>query len=544
MGATEPTFNFTDSLSRLRDDEDLLADKKPLLKKMQDHMSQAITRLCMKPERGGNPFVFVCLSDKMHYLRSELGGRDFRTAATDSVAYYWSPDFMEALSGQDVAHTMTICRHEVYHNVFFHTLEERRAGRRRDVWAVVIDYMVNATIEKEEIEVSKVSKRDIKNLWKIQLPWPDPEKGDRDKNGDLFTKTMTPCSISTYLKYIDGSLESIPEPLVYTDLTALDYSLDSLYDLIIQAMKKSPRRCKESNGGCGALSMDPKTGKPVNPGPYPPEACQKCGAMPGDDGFGTDDGGSGLPKGGFDSHDLPSKKTKQQISDETVRAAEAARSISRGTLPAGIEALLGELDEPELQPRDLMVNALHRRVMDEGMNNDWTRMRRRPTYLYRSDPKTGKVTRGPRLWRPKTYELFPRWLAAVDTSGSMSDADIADGVKELKIVASSVGACEGTMVPMDSKPYWDQAVKIESDADLKRFKPVGRGGTVFHDFFKELPDHYTELDMVVVITDGYIDNIPKEFAPPCQVIWVVVNNENFVPPFGRVCTLRQKGRPF
>jgi len=209
-----------------------------------------------------------------------------------------------------------------------------------------------------------------------------------------------------------------------------------------------------------------------------------------------------------------------------MRAADQASQM-RGSVPSEIEGMLGELKKPVLKFTDIVRSALLKKVQDAGLNNDWSRLRRR--YLQTS----------PRQYLPKRYMHKPRWLAMLDTSGSMGDDDMAYGISQLQVLGSNT---EGYIVPCDADPKWEQVTKVDGATPdkLKRTKISGRGGTVFDQFFRDFPKHLgTAFDVIIVLTDGDCGVVPVELRPPADVVWVLTrNNTGFRPSFGRVAPLR------
>jgi predicted metal-dependent peptidase len=255
--------------------------------------------------------------------------------------------------------------------------------------------------------------------------------------------------------------------------------------------------------------MDPKTGLPIKPGPYKANECQTCG---------TPFNGRGREM----DHHIDSKLSKQEVQEELNRAAEQVKAL-RGSLPGQIESLLKQLNNPQLKASDLIRNARFSFKLNQGNLNDYKRLRRRglgyETPLYQ--------------WKKKEYAS--EWVTLLDTSGSMSDADIANGVKELQLVG---GEGHGWIVPCDAEPHWNARVEVNSKTDIQRTKIVGRGGTVFDAFFKGLKEHFPKgFDSVIIITDGDCGNIDIKLKPPCEVVWVITNQRKFEPTFGRVCYL-------
>jgi len=127
----------------------------------------------------------------------------------------------------------------------------------------------------------------------------------------------------------------------------------------------------------------------------------------------------------------------------------------------------------------------------------------------------------------------------LDTSGSMSDNDISYAVSQLQVMGNGT---DGIVVPCDAAPRWDKATRIKKINDLKRTKVVGRGGTIFDDFFENFPKELgTDFDVIVILTDGYCGNIPIELKPPIPVVWVVTSDfREFKPSFGKVAPLRHE----
>lgn len=476
--------SFASGITRLKDPDNVAASPRQYLE-LQEKISSCMTRLFQFPKNGGNPFLFALAGPKPHYLVRELCGQKIDTAATDGKSFFWNPEFLASL---DVNAVQTVMSHESFHVLFYHCDPSRAAGKEPRKWNIAVDYVVNGVIEHDHVK----SGRDQKfKLWEGPLG--------------------NPITFQDYLAWVAGTKKDFGQgPNCFADPTMHGRSPESIYNDIIQAELSSPRRCKEHSGGCGALSIDPKTGQSTIPAPWDPDACQKCGAKPD---FGP---------GSLDAH-IPSGMTKDEVMGEMMRAAEQAAATGRGTAPAEIEAALSELKKPTLRPSDIIRHAFQRKAIDVGSKNDWKRLRRR------------QLAMTPRQFLPRKHDHFPKWVVLLDTSGSMSDQDIANGLKEMQACPKE---SEGWVVPCDAVPYWDQKTRVKNTQDLKRTKIVGRGGTVFDQFFRELPEKIgRDLDIVVIISDGDCGHIPAALRPQCDVLWVITNKREFKPSFGRVVQL-------
>ena len=485
--------------ARLTDPHGILDDDPQRLSKLQTHVSNCMTRMFQQPDRGGNPFLFALTVPRPHELLLEIPGlgMPFETAATDGKKYYWHPDFLEKLLAHELP---TVMQHEGYHTVFFHPMRMRAASPRYRNYAM--DYVVNACIEVDH----------------------DTTK----RKGELWGGNLgKPISIKDLLEHIDGKIEAFKEgePRIFADVSLHGRSPESIYDEIMKHVEKSPRKC----GTCGALSLDPKTGKPKGKGPcknrpkclHDGLCCPDCGVeispMNGE-GYGD-----GMPFP-MDAH-IDGKLTKQETQSDVMRAAQQATNM-RGSVPSDIEDYLGELMKPTLKFTDIVRSACLKKCQDSGMKNDWKRFRKR------------YIAATPRQYLPKRHSHKPRWLAMIDTSGSMSQDDITYGISQLKVLGSHT---EGFIVPCDASVDWKSVTMVKNLDDLKRTKIVGRGGTVFDDFFKEFPDHLgMEFDCVVIITDGDCGEVPIKLKPPLDVVWVITRKDRkeFKPSFGRVAPLR------
>jgi predicted metal-dependent peptidase len=491
---------MTMAYTRLSDPNKVAASPRQL-KDCQDKINACLTRLFRQPIAGGNPFLFALCGPKPHQLARRLGSMELGTAATDGKQFYWNPDFLESLSPEEVA---TVMSHESYHVLFFHCSPERAGGLDAFDWNIAVDYVVNATIETEHEKSGRNQK--FPNVW----------------TGPLGT----PITLQQYIEWIDGQRDNLPQPGCFADITVFGRSPESIYEQVRKAKMNSPRRCKEHAGGCGAMSIDPKTGLSTIAQPWDPNACQKCGAKPNE----------GQGPGSLDSH-LPPSQTREETLGDMMRAADQVRATARGEVPASIEEALGRLKKPELTARDIIKMAIAQKRADAGNINDWKRFRRRPSYIYTKDAN-GKYVPQHQLYTPKKHDYLPRWVCLMDTSGSMSDEDITNGVKELQLVAD---VAEGWIVPCDAKPYWDKATKVTGKTSLARTQVVGRGGTVFEEFFRDLPKQQfgDKIDLVIILTDGDCDQVPTKLMPQgADCLWIITNKRDFKPNFGRVAQLR------
>lgn len=505
--------------SRLSDPDQVGGDR---MEGLKSKISTVLTRLFAKPENGGHPFLFALAAAKDHQLKLKIPGlhMPFKTAATDGKKFFWNPDFLFSLN-EDQATVVML--HESFHVCFYHcsrmmAMENKRVAN----WAV--DYVVNGVIWQDHKTTNRKA-----DLW-----------GTAKDPGPLGS----PLSLSDLLAAIAGK-QDIPDGLhCFADETLYGRSPESIYDEIMAAMEKSPNKCKS----CGSVSMGKKKDrgagkkgeKQQGKGPGKGEKGEKQegdGEGEGEHSHGEDgegcggEGGEACPdcgsKGDMDSMDshITPVIDKAEIMSELMRAASTVKAMGRGSVPGAVEEALEHLMKPQLKFTDIIRSACARKVADAGLNNDWTRLRRR--YL---------VT-NPRQYLPRRHTHTARWLAMIDTSGSMQADDIQYGISQLQCL----GDTEGFVVPCDAAVAWDKVTEIKKATDLRGVKIVGRGGTVFDDFFANYKNKLgSDFDCIIVLTDGDCGTIPMNLRPKCDVVWVLTRPKtDYKPSFGRVAPLRQ-----
>ncbi|HEY8096862.1 MAG TPA: VWA-like domain-containing protein [Methylobacter sp.] len=497
--------------SRLKDPNGLVDGKR--LAALQEKLSSMMTRMVKKPENGGDPFLFSLTAPKQHYLADDMPGHrkdihtkepTFTTAATDGISYYWNPDFLEKL---DLNEGTFVLAHEAMHDALFHS--ERLQHAHPIIRAVAVDYVVNTIIVVFRKKHNSNAVNSVNSLWGRNLG--------------------TPITLKEFLDFIDGGYEMDKKPRVWLDESTYGRSPESIYAEIMKHWDSSPRKCPK----CSALSLDPKTRKPKPGKPCPDRpkcvheggCCDHCGAPPGQNGsWGMADD---FP-GSTDVH-IPSKATKSKIQTDLMRAAARARSISRGSVPSEVEDALGRLSKPVLKFTDIMMSDCLNKSREDGARNDYKRVRRR------------WISATPKQYLPHRVTTTLRWLALIDTSGSMGDEDIAFGISQLQILAAQ--GTEGIIVPCDATVKWNSATHVRNVRDLKRTKIVGRGGTIFDEFFRDFRKYLgSDFGTISVCTDGDCGIIPMNLRPPIPVNWVLTRQqpETWNQHFGRTLHLRNE----
>lgn len=446
---------------------------------LEEKISECLGKMARSTDKGGNPFFFTLAATKYHYLEDNIGIKGWETAATDGVIYIWHPNFLRKLDSNKVR---VVQMHESMHVICRHC--DRFEGKNPKLWRLATDYYVNYNIEKEYIDSKKIIVNKNPNGEAHEHPlW----------NGELGT----PISLNELKERIKSNHEN-PDQIIdekkakekrcCADISLVGKSADDIYNELYEQYKK-----------------------------YPPPVCDD----PNCDHDHSDDWEEGID--GLDEH-LPTKLTKREIQRQLMHAAETAKRM-RGNIPSDVVEELKHLQEPQLTWQDLCHRALARCKEKNGRLNNWTRFRKRGLSLG--------------VYIPTKMEFNGKILVLLDTSGSMSADDYTYGVSQLKALD---GHSSCWVVPTDATPHWDHAVEVKNANDLKNVKIVGRGGTVFDEFFRDYNSkmkRHGPFDLIIVITDGGFGSVDLALKPKCEVVWVATNSYDIKPPFGFTAPLRQ-----
>lgn len=281
---------------------------------------------------------------------------------------------------------------------------------------------------------------------------------------------------------------------------ALDYPINA--SLVESKIGKPPKM-----GGLGRICLDPERFPPTMT-PEEVYCLLKQGSGGGSSGGGSGESG----QQSMDAHGPADPNDPQRITAADVQQAANICKAMRGSLPAGIDRLLGELTRPSESPwrvlRALVVSSL--RGHDAST---WRRLNRR--LVVRGIGVPGRTAHG-----AGTIGIV------VDTSGSI-------GEEMLTLFGSHMAAIIEDARPKLVKIYWTDAEvhrvdEVASSTDLRNLltKPVpGGGGTDMREGVAAAEKD--KCDSVVVLTDGY--------TPFCDgatpVFWAITTTQ--VSPHGR-----------
>lgn len=478
-----------------------------IVAKCNDNIEKSMSVLSASPENNGNPLLFAYASGKPHILDGSRP-KSFRTAATDGSRFYWYPQFLAALSGLQ---TVTITKHENYHNLLLHP-EQMRSVQYPKAFNIAADLLVNAMIEREwaasDYGNSYVSE-DNHPLWSPPLGKPitlaelkEVFMEDKDELLENYKKKVEEIKKRRKLRELEersGRRHNCKEAdekerqKIEEDSKKFDPNDVNLkYTLVDKSLL-----------GRSALDIYKEIKE------WYKDLDEDLQDLLGE--FLSDE-------------HMPGDRSEEDAIKELLKAAGFAKNM-RGNMPGEVEALLKELSDPTIDLTEFIDQSIKKTLRDGGCKASYTKFKRR--FL------------GEEIYFPRYMRAIPQILVLLDTSGSMSDDDIAVGVSQ---VQQFIGKADLYIVPTDAAPHWDATSKVTKLSDFKRVDIKGRGGTVFDDFFKNYRyelRRFGHFDSIIVISDGYVGKVPREYTPPCDVGWVMTSPAEFDQYFGKPIYLQR-----
>lgn len=201
------------------------------------------------------------------------------------------------------------------------------------------------------------------------------------------------------------------------------------------------------------------------------------------------------------------------------QAIEAHQRV-HGAVPDSLWwAVRGELKEPQVPWARLLAGATRGGLIASGAD-DYSRSR--PSRHQQATPD---------VLRPALVARVARIAVVVDTSGSMSDPDLAGVLSEVRGILRTIGA-EVMIIPTDAAAHGCQ--QIWRTAEIKL---VGGGGTDMGAGLKAAAKLRPACDLAVVLTDG-ISSWPEQKPILCPIVVVLLGADHAsaltVPSWARV----------
>lgn len=269
--------------------------------------------------------------------------------------------------------------------------------------------------------------------------------------------------------------------------------------------------------------------------------CEKDGDDEGDHRGGN--GGTGQPRGGrgdigrdqFDEHDWEgteslTEKEKEDLEGRIIRALHQGNQLI-GKMGGNMPRELAELVQPEVPWKDVLRDMVKNICRGSG-DSSWRRFSRRHL--------------GSGIYLPQNIDHRVGCVVdCTDTSGSIGGLVIGKFMSEVKSI------CEEVMPEALHHIYWDAEVaghEIYSPGEYDQIDKLtevrGGGGTdpgCLPPYIKEkIINSGNQVDVIIVLTDGYFYAEGDWASLGVPVIWCVVDNKGFAAASGKTIHINSR----
>jgi len=194
---------------------------------------------------------------------------------------------------------------------------------------------------------------------------------------------------------------------------------------------------------------------------------------------------------------------------------ESATSFNkdRGNFPAHISSLIEGILAPPQVPYYQIIRKLVRGTRFSKFKRSPTKINRKRTYVFNLK-NIEQISPFPGKTRDMSFNI----VVLIDTSGSMSIDDIAEGLSGIKNIIEKDRHCKVTVLEVDAGVEKEYEVKHIRDI---QFDVKGRGGTRLFPGLERAKQ--LKCDVCLAFTDGYVEDLnskPKKEMPK-KIIWII-----------------------
>ncbi len=136
-------------------------------------------------------------------------------------------------------------------------------------------------------------------------------------------------------------------------------------------------------------------------------------------------------------------------------------------------------------------------------------------------------------------ESVENLLFMIDTSGSMSDAQISEVYSEIKgAIEQFNGRVKGWLGFFDAMVT--EPKEFNDEQEFKAIRIQGGGGTAFLPIFHYVRDYMKDkkITSIIILTDGYAPYPEEKERMDIPVLWII-NNDEATPPWGMIARIPQ-----
>ena len=240
-----------------------------------------------------------------------------------------------------------------------------------------------------------------------------------------------------------------------------------------------------------------------------------------------DDGDDDAGGGSLDEHDWDGAN---ELSDDEVKELEKEIDVAirQGCMVAGKLGAEGNRNIAELmQPQVDWREVLREFVQTTCTGSDYSTWRR---------PNRKYIGAG--VYMPSgVSERIDELVIAIDTSGSISDEDIATFLSEVQSICMTVKPEKVRILYWGHRVVGDEVYELnELDTLVKSTKVKGGGGTDVECVTAYMEDHKISPQAAIILTDGYLFGDWGKWV--CPTLWCVLDNKSATPDTGKVVHIK------
>ena len=224
---------------------------------------------------------------------------------------------------------------------------------------------------------------------------------------------------------------------------------------------------------------------------------------------------------GFDDHDWEGAESmsdeEQQQLAEQIDTAIRQGALTAGKVGSGGNRAIDSLLQPEIN----WVDVLSEFVTETCRGTDYS------TY---ARPNRRYMSAG--MYMPSgVSEQVDELVIAIDTSGSIGQAELTKFLSEVQGVVSNVNVNKIRVLYWDTKICADETYEAEDiDRLVESTKPAGGGGTDISCVNEYMAEHNINPQAVIVCTDGYLGGDWGTWNSP--VLWCILGHDTARPNVG------------
>jgi len=421
-----------------------------------------------------------------------------RTACTDGNCVYFDIAFLSSLSNEE---RIFVLAHEVWHAVLLHLT--RRGNRNPALFNIATDKEVNYLLKEDGLvppadlcfpegnEVGKCAEEIYEMLLKKQKK---QKQQTANGSGNGSSSSSSSGKQNNKKQKSSGSSSSSNQSNENDDDNDEsdsggnpDGELKGQFDKHIY---EGDQPNKNANDGQSNGNGNNSNGKD---GEYTSKITDKYGEVGIDSDFQPS-----VPKGFAD-------RMRETVISEAQRVEKM-----KGNVPAHVKELVKKIMTPQIRWQEVLAQFVTR-AYNSG-NRSWIPPNRRHVHndVYLQSRQSSKI----------------KLACIIDTSGSTcGDRGIFLG--ELNSLIKSFGQYSLYLIECDcevgSIKHFTQDDNLESIIETGEYAMTGGGGTSMLPGLNAIIDEQMDVDACLVLTDGFIDNIPKN-PTGLPTLWIITKD--------------------